>query len=410
VQQTVFERTAGIPGARMNYQAGRFVDHQQVIILKRDFQGNWLGLGQGCFFNSGHQFHLLPCGNLGTRLRLNSIKHHATLLYPLFVPGAGKIREQLSKHLVKAPPVKLRRNSHAVLVRYAQNALLMQNQIQCTLYFRALYPDVFSMPRFISLKFVRYALSLAAITLLLAACGGDERDNLSGAVVLYEKAHENMTGSDFNSAIRFYEALEARFPFSNQAKQGQLDLIYCYYSSGQMESAIDSANQFERENPIHPRVDYAIYMRGLALFKGQQTTFQRWFGVEPASRPQLDARASFSVFSRLVQRYPDSAYAAEAQQRMVFLRNQLAKHQNVIAKDYLKRSAYIAALNRAKFSVLSFDGAPATEESLQIMVSAYRKLGMQDLAEDTRRVLLESFPDSDPELTERKKKSWYQFW
>ncbi len=266
------------------------------------------------------------------------------------------------------------------------------------------------MPRFTSLNFTRYALSVVAVTLLLTACGGEERDNLSGAVILYEKAHENMIGSDFNGAIRFYEALEARYPFSNQAKQGQLDLIYCYYSSGQMESAIDSATQFERENPIHSRVDYAIYMRGLALFKGQQTTFQRWFNVDPASRPQLDARQSFSVFSRLVQRYPESIYAADARQRMVFLRNQLAKHQNVIAREYLKRSAYIAALNRAKFSVLSFDGAPATEESLQIMVTAYRKLGMQDMAEDARRVLLASFPDSDPELTERKKKSWYKFW
>ncbi len=267
------------------------------------------------------------------------------------------------------------------------------------------------MPRIRPAKIAQYLAAATAIALLLAACGGkDERDTQSGAVILYERAHKALVGGDFSNAIRFYESLEARYPFSNQTRQGQLDLIYAYYGSGQMESAIDAATQFERENPIHPRVDYALYMRGLALFKGQQTRLQRWLRIDPAKRPQLDARESFSAFSQLIQRYPDSKYAADARQRMIFLRNQLAKHQNIVAQEYMRRGAYIAALNRAKFSLFSFDGAPATEESLRIMITAYRALGMQDLAEDTRRVLMASFPEAGLEPRQQEKKPWYKFW
>jgi len=252
---------------------------------------------------------------------------------------------------------------------------------------------------------------VATLAVMLAACGGhDERDTKSGAKVLYERAHTSMEHGDFAGAIRSYETLEARYPFSNQSRQAQLDLIYAYYSSGEMESAIDAAVQFERENPTHPRVDYALYMRGLALFKGQQTRMQRLLNIDPASRPQVDAMEALSVFSQLIQRYPDSRYAADAHQRMTFLRNQLAEHQNYVARYYMKRGAWVAALNRAKFNLLSFDGAPAVEESLHIMVDAYEALGMQDLADKTRRVLESSFPDSTARKARRSKRRWYQFW
>jgi len=257
---------------------------------------------------------------------------------------------------------------------------------------------------------LKFALGMAVLLLLGACSNKTERDTKSGATVLYERAHKSMMTGDFNNAISTYESLEARYPFSNQAKQGQLDLIYAYYASGQMESVIDAATQFERENPIHPRVDYALYMHGLALFKGQQTRFQRWLRINPVSRPQLDAREAFSAFAQLIQRFPDSKYAADARQRMIFLRDQLAEHQNYIARYYLRRGAYIAALNRARFSLVTFDGAPAVEDSLKIMITAYQKLGMQDLARDTRRVLLESFPDAKVKPLKKKKKHWYKFW
>ena len=62
-------------------------------------------------------------------------------------------------------------------------------------------------------------------------------------------------------------ALTARFPFTDEARQARLDLIYAYYRAGEGESATDAADTFIRENPTHPRVDYAWYVKGLVDFE-----------------------------------------------------------------------------------------------------------------------------------------------
>ena len=249
------------------------------------------------------------------------------------------------------------------------------------------------------------AIAIVTLTVALAGCGGkDRRDMRSGAEELYERGTRSMNNGNYRNAIQYYEVLEARYPFSNQAKQAQLDLIYCYYKNGEAESAIDAAIQFERENPTHPRVDYALYMRGLAQFKGQHNRMHRLFRIDLAKRPPVEAREAFSVFSQLVKRYPNSPYADDARQRMIFLRNRLAEHQNYVASYYMRRGAYVAALNRAKYSMETFDGAPAVVESMQIMVEAYEKLGMRDLADDTRRVLAESYPEASIPKRQRKKR------
>jgi outer membrane protein assembly factor BamD len=262
----------------------------------------------------------------------------------------------------------------------------------------------------ISGRLARPLLAACAV-LLLAGCAGDnERDTKSGADLLYERARKSMESGNYRNAIAYFENLAARFPFSNQTKQSQLDLIYCYFKNGERESAIDAANQFERENPTHPRVDYALYMRGLANFRGQHNTLHRLLGVDLARRPPEGARESFSAFAQLLQRYPDSAYAADARQRMIFLRNRLADHENHVARYYLARGAYLAALNRAKFSVQTYDGSPAVAESLRIIIDAYSALGMEELADGTRLVLAESFPDASVAQARSEKKPWYRFW
>lgn len=258
----------------------------------------------------------------------------------------------------------------------------------------------------------RVALLAAVAGAVLAGCSGrDERDELSGADVIYERAERYMNNGNYNNAILYYEALEGRYPFSNQTKQAQLDLIYCYYKDRQIESAIDAASQFERENPTHPRVDYAIYMRGLAYFSGEHSWYHRLFNVDLSHRPPKNGQESFSAFAQLVQRYPSSIYAADARQRMVFLRNRLAEYENYVANYYVKRGAWVAALNRATYALEQYDGAPAVAESMKIIVQSYEELGMTDLAEDARRSLLANYPQEMPKVAAATAdKPWYRFW
>jgi outer membrane protein assembly factor BamD len=236
------------------------------------------------------------------------------------------------------------------------------------------------------------AFALAAV----AGCAGNEEFDLAASIEeAYIEAQEAVEVGNYRKAIGIFEALQARFPFSAFATQIQLELSYAYYMDHRVEQAIEAADTFIRENPTHPRIDYAIYIKGLAHFESEQGMLERVFRKDVDKRPPRDGELAFSLFARLVERYPASPYAADAQQRMVYLKNRLAAYENVVARFYLERGAYVAALNRAKTALEQYNGADSGHESLQIMIEAYEGLGMMELAEDTRRVLEKNFSD-DP--------------
>jgi len=239
-------------------------------------------------------------------------------------------------------------------------------------------------------------LLIACLALAAVACGtdGPEREQQGAVEEVYERGQRSMANGNFRQAIAIFEQIQARFPFTEFGKQSQIDLIYAYYKSGRTEQAIDAADQFMRENPTHPRVDYALYLQGLTWFDAEPSLLDQTFGVDRFDRPPSDTRRSFAAFKRLVERYPTSDYSADATQRMVFLKNRLAAYENHVAEYYLRRGAWIAALNRAKTALEEYNGTPANEKSLEIMVRAYEKLELDELAADARRVLAENFPDS----------------
>jgi outer membrane protein assembly factor BamD len=248
-----------------------------------------------------------------------------------------------------------------------------------------------------------------------AGCGWFRRGNSDEKLAkdspeqLYHAAHNNLRSGNYANAIQRYEALEARYPFSDQAKQGQLDLLYAYYKNHATESAVDQAEQFIRENPTHPRVDYAYYIRGLVYFESGASWVERKFKADIAKRPPHEARKSFQAFQSLLQQYPKSPYAADARQRMVYLRNRLADYEISVAEYYLKRGAYVGAANRARGVIESYDGAPAVDEALRIMVQSYRKLGINDLAQLADNVR-KSNASPDEAARAAKSDHWWKFW
>ena len=193
--------------------------------------------------------------------------------------------------------------------------------------------------------------------------------------------------------MQIFEAIQARYPFSDLSRQIQLELIYAYYKAGLQEQAVEAADTFIRENPIHERVDYALYIKGLAYFEDEAGFLERRFKKDVTRRPPKQVEEAYSTLRRLVDRYPASEYAPDAQQRMLFLKNRLATYENHVADYYLRRGAFVAAVNRAKSALEEYNGADGNAESLRIMAEAYEELGMTDLAADARRVLALNFPN-----------------
>lgn len=262
-------------------------------------------------------------------------------------------------------------------------------------------------------KFARGGvLALCMVLLATAGCRTHRGKDLtkSSPEVLYKKAHKSLVSYDFQAAIKGYEALTARFPFTDQARQARLDLIYAYYRAGEGEAATDAAETFIRENPTHPRVDYAWYVKGLVDFERTPNALEHLFHVDLSQRPPSTARKSFSAFRTVVEQYPKSEYAHDAEQRMIYLRNRLADYEVHVARYYMKRGAYVAAAQRAKGCVENFDGAPAVKEALQIMVESYDRLNLKPLAEKARQVYEVNYGSDVRQAQAEVKRPWWKLW
>ena len=260
-------------------------------------------------------------------------------------------------------------------------------------------------PRGPSLRAALVGLLLALFALGGCSSWGKKKDENVSPEALYDRATKLVTEGSYEPAIKSYEALTARYPFSDSARQARLDLIYAYYRAHEKESAIDAADTFIRENPTHARIDYAYYMKGLVYFERSPNFLERWFKVDLSMRPPQDARKSFDAFARVASQYPNSEYAADARQRMVYLRNRLAEYEIHVADYYVRRGAYVAALDRTRYVIETYDGSPSTRRALEIMVECYRKLDLPGLAADSEKVLAANFPASEQRL---KKKHWWQ--
>ena len=210
---------------------------------------------------------------------------------------------------------------------------------------------------------------------------------------LYDTAKDNLERGAYEEAIEYYEKLETRYPFGPLAIQGQLDLVYAYYKSDESASAIAAADRFIQLHPRHPNVDYAYYLKGLVRFAEGSSMLDRFFRKDRSEHDASAALVSFRAFEELVQRFPESRYAEDSRQRMVHLKNALAMHEIRVARYYMKREAWLAAANRARYVIENYQGTPAVSHALTVMTMAYRRLGLDDLSADAARVLRLNYPD-----------------
>ncbi|MGO4765607.1 outer membrane protein assembly factor BamD [Cupriavidus sp. 2KB_3] len=258
------------------------------------------------------------------------------------------------------------------------------------------------------------AILLAGGCVMLSACGllGDQPDETAGwsANKLYSEAKDALDGGDYTRAVKLYEKLEGRYPFGRYAQQAQIDTAFANYKDGETAAALAAVDRFIQLHPSHPNIDYAYYLKGLINFNDNLGWLGRFSGQDLSERDPKAARAAYDAFQILITRYPDSKYAPDATLRMQYIVNALAQHEVHAARYYYRRGAYLAAVNRAQQALKDYDGAPANEEALYIMVRSYDSLGMKDLRDDAARVMERNYPNSDfvKYGARRKDKAWWE--
>ncbi len=244
--------------------------------------------------------------------------------------------------------------------------------------------------------FNKYLILLLVSATILVGCSSNEDEFANtGEDIMWREGLRSMEVSNWPRAIAIMQQIEAQFPFGQFAAQSQLELIFAYYRNGEAEAARAAADRFIRLYPDHENLDYAYYMRGMAYYSEDARILARWLPTDPSKRDPGKARESFSDFSQLLSRFPESTYAADARARMIYLRNLLAAYEIHVSEFYIQRQAYLSALNRARFVVENYQGAPSVPRGLEIMTEMYLRMGLNDLADASLTILRQNYPDSN---------------
>lgn len=248
----------------------------------------------------------------------------------------------------------------------------------------------------LNLKVVKRLAVITVMSIGLSACTSspaeEETERLPdrSPQAQYQKAKAALNSAMYNNAISILSQLESRYPFGPLTRQIQLDLMFAYYKSGQFEQALPAIDRFRNLNPNHPQLDYVAYLRGLVNMESGINNFQNFFGVEDADKDMSSTRDAFNDFKMLIERYPNSKYVADSKTKMVYLLDKLARHEVVIAEYYMRRQAYVAALNRCKYVVEYYQHSNSVKPALEIMVKAYDALGLEEMKADTQKVLAQN--------------------
>ena len=232
---------------------------------------------------------------------------------------------------------------------------------------------------------------LLSLSLFLLACVSEsEKEDITvgwSVEQLYRSAKSEMEDGNYQTAIEQYEILESRYPFGKYATQAQIDVGYAYYKYDELEPAIAAVDRFIKLNPRHPAVDYAYYLKGIINFNRGKSFLDKINERDIADYDKSILFAAANNFEILLRRFPDSKYAADSQQRLIYLYDKLATADLKVAQYYASRDAWVAAANRTKAILQTYPGTSAIKPALEIQLVAYQNLGLDELAADTQRII-----------------------
>lgn len=258
-------------------------------------------------------------------------------------------------------------------------------------------------------------LAVSSAVIVLSACSTTAFDKSAqwSPEKLYSEAKEEAAAGNLDKAAKLYERLEGRAAGTLIAQQAQLERAFLLWKNGEKAQAMAGLERFIKLHPTSPALDYAFYLQGLINFNDNIGILGSVAAQDISERDQQASRDAYQAFKRLVEQFPQSSYAEDAQLRMNYIVNALAAYEVHVADYYFRRGAYVAAANRAQHAIEDFQRSPSVEPALHVLVQSYDRLGLKDLRDDAQRVLTANFPKSTfstAGLGKTDKDPWWKIW
>ena len=248
--------------------------------------------------------------------------------------------------------------------------------------------------------FVRPALLMVLILALgSAGCARmkgvfkDEDANEGMPVAeLYAKGQRAIRNGNYDSAVLTYKRLIAQYPYGPYTEQALVETAYSQFKMGTNDDAISTIDRFLRTYPTHRNAAYLYYLRGLVNSSRDTVFLQRVWKLDSSRRDLATPQQAFNDFKIVTDRYPNSRYAGDAVKRMNELRDLFARHEIETALYYLRRTAYLGAIERVEYMRETYPGSAFEGDGIAITAEAYTRLGNTSLADSARSQLVQKAP------------------
>ena len=201
---------------------------------------------------------------------------------------------------------------------------------------------------------------------------------------MYADADNLMSRGRFEDAARKFEDLDRSHPYSPEARRAIVLAAYAYYKAGKTPEAIASAERYTVMHPGTKDAPFAHHIIASAYFDE----------MKGPNRDQQATRKALEQLRIIKTRYPDSSYAAQAENRIRVAEDTLAASEMEVGRYYLKRKNFIGAINRFKTVVSEYQTTAHVEEALMRLTECYMALGIKEEAQTAAAVLGHNFPNS----------------
>ena len=209
----------------------------------------------------------------------------------------------------------------------------------------------------------KFLILFFSILVLMGCASNEKEDAEPPEVQLYRLAQDRINAQNYLGAVDSLVRIERFYPFGVYAEQARADLIYAHYMSGDYDQAYAASEKFIRLYPRNTNVDYAYFMKGMTGYYADEGLLGNLFSLSLAKRDIGGAMQSYADLTEFLIRYPESEYIDAARERLIFLRNLIASSELDGAEYYMKRGAYLAALNRANYVLKNIPNSTETQRA-----------------------------------------------
>lgn len=242
------------------------------------------------------------------------------------------------------------------------------------------------------MRITRIYGSLAAVALLLSACGDKDVDTAkpaAGVEQLYNEAANQLDAKEYKQSIPAFEEVERQHPYSEWATRAQVMAGYAAYRAGEYDQAVTILERFSKLHPGSESAPYAYYLIALCYYEQ----------ISDVGRDQKMTEKALQALIEVMKRFPDSEYARDARLKLDLTNDHLAGKEMQVGRYYLMRDEYLSAINRFRYVVENYQTTSHVPEALHRLVEAYLLLGVPEEAQKYAAVLGHNFPSS----------AWYRY-